>query len=175
VFSTSLPKRLNKQPTKTMAVLLDEGIVNEKSDLLDERTPSSLPSMMTMMMIQDAEGEQQPQQQPSLLRNFGSTARDHLANERTYLAWIRTALAMIGASIAMLKWDDSSVTNIDGYCVGCVGIVVLIVSTQQYFHNMRLLQEGKFQPNVLTPLLIVVVVTFVLVLAFAMHFKYEKL
>jgi uncharacterized membrane protein YidH (DUF202 family) len=34
----------------------------------------------------------------AILTNEGSTARDHLANERTYLAWMRTGLALIGAS-----------------------------------------------------------------------------
>lgn len=30
-----------------------------------------------------------------ILDNNGSTARDHLANERTYLAWVRTALGLV--------------------------------------------------------------------------------
>ncbi len=66
-----------------------------------------------------------------VVTNSGSTARDHLANERTYLAWIRTSLALIGASIGLLKWDAFS--SVEGYLVGLTGVVALITST--YMNN----------------------------------------
>ena len=34
---------------------------------------------------------------------LGSTARDHLANERTYLAWLRTAVGAVGLGLAVAK------------------------------------------------------------------------
>ncbi|KAI8611606.1 hypothetical protein BC830DRAFT_1053140, partial [Chytriomyces sp. MP71] len=33
--------------------------------------------------------------------NTGSTARDHLANERTFLAWSRTGLGFVGLGVAL--------------------------------------------------------------------------
>ena len=33
--------------------------------------------------------------------NSGSTARDHLANERTFLAWARTGLGFMGAGTGL--------------------------------------------------------------------------
>lgn len=76
--------------------------------------------------------------------NIGSTARDHLANERTYLAWVRTALALVGASIALLKWGVAT----EGYLIGIVGLTILWTSTWRYFKVMRLLQAGHYEPNV---------------------------
>jgi len=80
-----------------------------------------------------------------VLENSGSTARDHLANERTYLAWIRTALALLGASIGLLKWD--AVNDLQGYLCGILGIIVLLISSRRYHRNMRLLMGGRFEPN----------------------------
>ncbi|ORY31187.1 hypothetical protein BCR33DRAFT_724113 [Rhizoclosmatium globosum] len=37
----------------------------------------------------------------TILPNTGSTARDHLANERTFLAWSRTGLGFVGLGIAL--------------------------------------------------------------------------
>ncbi|KAK9695811.1 hypothetical protein K7432_012787 [Basidiobolus ranarum] len=41
-----------------------------------------------------------------ILENRGSTARDHLANERTYLAWFRTSFTLIGLCCASLQHFD---------------------------------------------------------------------
>ena len=104
----------------------------------------------------------------ALLQNKGSTARDHLANERTYLAWFRTSLALIGASLGLLKWDAVSVWT--GYLVAVVGVVCLINSTERYFSNMHRLEKGEFVPNVRGILVIVVVVVAAIVGAFVLHF-----
>ena len=37
----------------------------------------------------------------SIVNNTGSTARDHLANERTFLAWARTGTAFVGLGVAV--------------------------------------------------------------------------
>jgi uncharacterized membrane protein YidH (DUF202 family) len=37
--------------------------------------------------------------------NTGSTARDHLANERTYLAWTRSSLALIALGIGLERFE----------------------------------------------------------------------
>ena len=103
-----------------------------------------------------------------VLQNKGSTARDHLANERTYLAWFRISLALIGASLGLLKWDAVSVWT--GYLVAVVGVVCLINSTERYFSNMHRLEKGEFVPNVRGILVIVVVVVAAIVGAFVLHF-----
>jgi len=82
----------------------------------------------------------------NLIKNSGSTARDHLANERTYLAWIRTSLSLIGASIGILKWENS--LRVEGYLIGTLGVVSFVSSTWRYFHIQHLLLEGEFEPNV---------------------------
>eukprot|EP00471_Norrisiella_sphaerica_P007238 CAMPEP_0184480140 /NCGR_PEP_ID=MMETSP0113_2-20130426/1630_1 /TAXON_ID=91329 /ORGANISM="Norrisiella sphaerica, Strain BC52" /LENGTH=168 /DNA_ID=CAMNT_0026858413 /DNA_START=146 /DNA_END=652 /DNA_ORIENTATION=- len=35
------------------------------------------------------------------VKNSGSVARDHLANERTFLAWARTGMAFVGLGVAL--------------------------------------------------------------------------
>lgn len=103
------------------------------------------------------------QQQPVLLPNQGSTARDHLANERTFLAWIRTALALVGVGIGLLK--ITSVNQWAGYAVICVGVLTLLNACWRYFHVMRLMsQHGKFQPNVTSILALVMIMLLVIVL-----------
>ena len=105
----------------------------------------------------------------AILENRGSTARDHLANERTYLAWMRTGLALIGASLGLLKWSEISDT--EGYLVAFMGIVVLVMATCRYFRNMQLLEGGFFAPNVHGILLVITVVIAAIVAAFALQFQ----
>ena len=88
-----------------------------------------------------------------VLNNSGSTARDHLANERTYLAWTRTSLSLIGASIGLLKWQPLKLQT-EGYLIGILGCTAFITSTWRYFHVQHLLLEGKFEPNVISILLV---------------------
>lgn len=82
-----------------------------------------------------------------------SSARDHLSNEMTFLSWMRTSLALIGISIGLLKWKG--IDDALGYCVALLGAVVLLSSTLRYYRVMKLLNEGKFEPNVKAILLIV--------------------
>ena len=106
----------------------------------------------------------------TVLPNRGSTARDHLANERTYLAWTRTGLALIGASLGLLKWDAQG-NAAEGYLIAFMGIVVLMMATHRYFHNMQLLEGGFFAPNVHGILLVITVVIAAIVAAFALQFQ----
>jgi putative membrane protein len=106
--------------------------------------PERLPSLVTML------------RKGVVLTNAGSTARDHLANERTYLAWIRTALALTGVGIGLLRWGG--IANSEGYLVLALGVLVLISSTQRYLLVMQQLSIGRFEPNVRSALGIVVVI-----------------
>lgn len=133
----------------------------ETSPLMRDGRPKNerLPSLFSLV------------RQGAILDNNGSTARDHLANERTYLAWMRTSLALFGASLGLLKWDV--VANWAGYLVAILGIVVLIASTQRYFRVMTLLEEGKFEPNVQGIIAIVSTVVCAITTAFVLHHVHQ--
>lgn len=93
------------------------------------------------------------------IANTGSTARDHLANERTFLSWTRTGLGFVALGVALAKLDalealspalqhghgDLKIqsTALVGSGVGC-----LSYGTIRYFRSMQLLQKGLFRPNI---------------------------
>ena len=126
---------------------------NEKSPLIS--TETALPPVSELI------------RRGKILSNAGSTARDHLANERTYLAWMRTGLALFGASIGLLKWQD--ISNVAAYLVAILGATVLLMSTHRYFRVMQLLEQGKFEPNIHGALFVVAVSLLGIVTAFVMH------
>ena len=90
-----------------------------------------------------------------IVKNTGSTARDHLANERTLLAWVRTSIAMIALGIAIAKFSHTAETNdgerISGGLVGatltCMGVFFTIYSRKRYHINSQHIQEGNFSIN----------------------------
>ena len=52
-----------------------------------------------------------------LVKNSGSTARDHLANERTFLAWSKTGLGFLGAGTGIFtaysfNYSESDVMSV---------------------------------------------------------------
>lgn len=99
----------------------------------------------------------------------GGAAGDHLANERTYLAWMRTSLAIIGVSMGLLKLDQFS--NESGVWVAILGVAVLMVSTHRYYKVLRLLDQGKFQPNILGILIMVILIMLCVVGVFVNHYS----
>ena len=109
--------------------------------------------------------------QGAIINNTGSTARDHLANERTFLAWLRTGLSLIGISLGLLKW--SAVSDASGYLVFLLGVSVLITSTQRYFRVMRLLEQGEFEPNIHGILTVVIVSVVAIVAALILHLQHQ--
>lgn len=77
--------------------------------------------------------------------NTGSTARDHLANERTYLAWVRTGFgtAALGLGVAKLLGDPGDWKPIlAGILFVILGIVMLLYGTMRYYRIVRSLDEG---------------------------------
>jgi putative membrane protein len=90
-----------------------------------------------------------------IVTNSGSTARDHLANERTLLAWVRTSASMIALGIAIAKFshspDYTQRERVSGSVVGgsltLIGIFFSVYSQQRYHKVALELEEGKFSIN----------------------------
>ncbi len=101
-----------------------------------------------------------------VLKNSGSTARDHLASERTFLAWLRTGLGFIALGIAVERFSqfeivppslspaDKSKTGDDKnksetLVLGLLGVGSgsIVYGTTRYFSNMRMLEMGLYKPS----------------------------
>lgn len=82
----------------------------------------------------------------TLLDNEGSTARDHLANERTFLAWVRTALGTVGLGVVLerLVGRDDLVTSVAGATLVLYGAGMIGYALLRYEHVARLLRDGRF-------------------------------
>merc|ERR1712137_1039162 len=89
----------------------------------------------------------------------GSSARDHLANERTFLAWLRTAVSTIGLGVAIAKFGNEEKSKEAGLIFIFLGSVFLVYSTMRYYYLYFLLKRGLFAPNALG-------LVFVLILCF---------
>jgi len=125
----------------------------ETDTLLLDTTASITPSYCQRICPPIANAFTRIHNNQHILNNSGSTARDHLANERTYLAWTRTSLSLIGASIGLLKWQPLKLQT-EGYLIGILGCTAFVTSTWRYFHVQHLLLEGKFEPNVISILFV---------------------
>jgi uncharacterized membrane protein YidH (DUF202 family) len=93
-----------------------------------------------------------------LIANTGSTARDHLANERTFLSWTRTGLGFVALGVALAKLDaledlspvmrhDHGDLTVPSAALVGSGTGCLSYGTIRYFRSMYLLQKGLFRPN----------------------------
>lgn len=110
-----------------------------------------------------------------IIPNAGSTARDHLANERTFLAWVRTALGFVGLGVFIAKLVETSgwIAEIAGSALVAYGGVALVYSIVRYERSANLLQNGQFQVARRGPLvlglvaLLVAFTSFVMVLLWA--------
>ena len=82
-----------------------------------------------------------------LHHNTGSTARDHLANERTYLAWLRTGLSMVSFGVGIAKfWRDAWGVAFSVFFV-FTGIALLLYAALRYINNMEALHRDLFMVN----------------------------
>lgn len=109
------------------------------------------------------------------LRNDGSVARDHLANERTFLAWLRTSLTFASAGVALTQLfrisGNSSQTSFDRTTSSIIGslfvagaIALTGLGTWRYFHVQFVLQKQIF-PAARGPILFAFALTFALIVA----------
>ena len=98
----------------------------------------------------------------SVVPNSGSTARDHLANERTFLAWARTGLTFVGLGVAIDSLlrvsavadptnvptgDEKWKTHVPATGLVMTGGAVLTYSTFRYYRVQRCLMQGTFPLN----------------------------
>ena len=69
-------------------------------------------SLRSMIRSRTLKSPPTPPKSSSVIPNTGSTARDHLANERTFLAWARTGLAFVGLGVAIDSIVRVSTANV---------------------------------------------------------------
>ena len=81
------------------------------------------------------------------VENTGSTARDHLANERTFLAWLRTAISLLSLALAIAKFSPDNAGLGFAFMFACLGSALLLYSGRRYFEVMRALEQGRFRIN----------------------------
>jgi putative membrane protein len=105
--------------------------------------------------------------------NEGSRARDHLANERTFLAWVRTALGGIALGVAVERFsvgaDDRSNIALAALLVG-FSVAILVGATVRYYGVMRDLEEGQFEVDRRSPVVVLAGVVVIAVLAVILAF-----
>lgn len=81
--------------------------------------------------------------------------RDHLANERTYLSWMRSGIALMGFGVLIvrlriLRPPFAPQPPGDGWKLGLafsvVGLLTVLLSTQQYFAVRYDIDEDTYEP-----------------------------
>lgn len=84
--------------------------------------------------------------QPSeiIIKNTGSVARDHLANERTFLAWLRTALSSVALGLALAKFTDGLASTVGGTFFFSIGMVTLAYTGHRYYSVEGALARGEY-------------------------------
>ncbi|MDI9950860.1 YidH family protein [Rhodococcus sp. NM-2] len=99
--------------------------------------------------------------------NEGSTARDHLANERTYLAWHRTGISVAALGVAVAKFAPHR----GGHAVAAgliligAGLLVSAYGTVRYRVISRQIESGEFAPATFTAVVTSSIVTLLALLA----------
>lgn len=76
--------------------------------------------------------------------NEGSTARDHLANERTFLGWIQMSVTVISLGLAIAKLMIGGQAAIFGTGIIFIGAGLLIMSSQRYFEISGAVERGQY-------------------------------
>ena len=101
-----------------------------------------------------------------ILKNSGSTARDHLASERTFLAWLRTGLGFVALGIAIERFSQFELAppspiptdkgkskdqknKSEDLVLGLLatGSGSIVYGTTRYFSNMSMLGKGLYKPS----------------------------
>ena len=95
--------------------------------------------------------------------NTGSTARDHLANERTFLAWVRTGLGLVGLGVVLerLGVGTERFAVLAGLSLILFGGLSLIYALGRYLWVARHLEQGTFPVAKRGPMIIAFAALFV--------------
>lgn len=118
-----------------------------------------------------AEADDAGNKQPSSTHPLRSKkVSDHLANERTFLAWVRTGIAVMAFGFVIerfglllrelgLKVGLSSNSSISyskwlGIVVTILGMTVLIVALFNFVQVRRTIDEERYQPGLLFPIVL---------------------
>jgi len=116
------------------------------------------------------------------LRNTGSVARDHLANERTWLAWTRTSLTITSTGVALIQLfalstsatsnggTPSSVMMVAkplGAVIIAFGLTVLFLGSFRYFRVQTALTRDMFPPARVGPVVLSIAMASLVVAVFA--------
>ena len=101
--------------------------------------------------------------------NTGSTARDHLANERTYLAWHRTGISVAALGVAVAKFAPNRGGHAvaAGFILIAAGLLVSLSGTFRYRVVGRQIESGEFAPSTFTAIATSTIVTLLALLAVA--------
>ena len=102
---------------------------------------------------------------------------DHLANERTFLAWVRTGIAImafgfvierfglllreLGLKVGLTSSNSTSYSKWLGIIVAVLGIVMLIVALFNFAHVRRTIDEERYKPGLLFPILLTGIATLI--------------
>jgi putative membrane protein len=92
--------------------------------------------------------------------NVGSSARDHLANERTYLAWLRTAIGLVGIGVVVSELAQSRepvLAELIGIGMIVLGVFSLVYAYVRYRQVTRQLEMGRFRAAGYGPFVITLV------------------
>lgn len=77
--------------------------------------------------------------------NTGSTARDHLANERTFLAWLRTGLSLLAVGLAFARFATGWTAMLTGGLFVSLGAMFVGFSGWRYFQVRDDLMDDNFR------------------------------
>jgi putative membrane protein len=88
-------------------------------------------------MIQDKDYERYTQ--AMILRDRLAMDRTVMANERTFLAYSRTALSIVVVGASFIKFLNSVVFHVLGWCLIPLGIVLFGFGLKRYLHVRKVL------------------------------------
>ncbi|KAL6449889.1 hypothetical protein SBY92_002363 [Candida maltosa Xu316] len=124
-----------------------------------------------------------------VLKNVGSVARDHMANERTFLSWIRTGLTFLTFGIGFVQFyrldsktdADEKTTTIESLSkpVGtlCVilSIMTMLFGTMRYLQVQELLLKDYYPATRMTIIVLILMNLSMLIILFVLDIKISVL
>lgn len=91
------------------------------------------------------------------IENEGSTARDHLANERTFLAWVRTALGLMGLGVLferLVVERPSLPSTVIALATVASGALMLVYAARRYDIVAKALPRRQYVVASISPVVV---------------------